>query len=224
MRARFHFLQATIALLPAALAGCADSTNAIIRTAEYAFAKSTNVDNAILDAKFRYLRVTIDGRTTLLALGFLDPHPHGPIEVWYSGQKEALRLQSGRLAGVAGLPVEWRQVFLPPFPKWETLARTGKAHQWERVRDVMPGYRFGIRDALTLVSIPPPARSQLRDLEASDLAWFEERSASGPGDAAALPPARYAVYWIEGQEFVIYGEQCVTREYCFAWQRWPAGR
>ena len=183
-----------------------------------------------LNPNFRYLRVTIAGRVVFLALGNEDADARGPVEVWYSAEKEVLRLQHGRLVGAVGLTTEWRSVSLPELPSWSALARGDQALRWARVRDVMPGYRYGVRDALSLRLVPSPGRSELQGIEAQALAWFEERveagTLAGPSHGAGvagetLPAARYAVDLRDGKESVVYAEQCLAPDLCFTWQRWP---
>ena len=147
----------------------------------------------------------------------VDSSPTGPIEVWYASDGELIRLNNGRLAGNTGLQPEWRNVTLPKFPAWAALASQAQPFRWERVRDVMPGYRYGVRDKLVLSVIPAPSSSGLIGIDPKQLVWFEERMEATTEEP--LPPARYAV---QGDR-VVYGEQCVSRESCFKWQRWPAG-
>jgi hypothetical protein len=213
---------AVLVFVAGALAGCADSTNAVLQTFQQTFVRSPSVEAARLDPAYRYLRVSTGGRVALLALGYIDDHPRGAIEVWYSAQKEVLRLQNGRMVGLTGLSTDWRQVFLPDLPSWSELARTATPFLWARSRDVMPGYRFGVRDALQLRVTPPPQSSELRDFDPQRLTWFEERMAPD-GSPSELPPARYAVQLSGGEEIVVYGEQCVAADLCLSWQRWPAG-
>jgi hypothetical protein len=220
--------------LVAALTACSSSSNAILQTLPYAIGRDSKVANARLNPNFRYLRVTIKGRVVLLALGNVDSHPQGPIEVWYSAEREVLRLQNGRLVGAVGLTTEWRDVLLPELPSWSVATRADQAFRWTRTRDVMPGYRFGVKDALSLRVVPEPKRSALLGLDSQRLTWFEERVESEPvarlsavfGNSRAtdlqLPPARYAVDLQAGRETVVYGEQCLASDLCFTWQRWPA--
>ena len=224
---------AAVLSLIAALSGCSSASNAILQTLPYAYGRNPGVDNARLNPNFRYLRVTIGGRVVLLALGNVDSDPQGPIEVWYSAEREVLQLQNGRLVGATGLTTEWRNVTLPELPSWSATAHDGRAIQWMRVRDVMPGYRFGVKDELSLRAVEAPQRSALQGLDPKGLTWFEERdeTASGArrsgilggsaGVDAILPPARYAVDLRGGQETVVYGEQCLAADLCFTWQRWP---
>jgi hypothetical protein len=226
--------RAAVLLLVATLSGCSASSNAILQTLPYAYRRNPGVDSARLNPNFRYLRVTIGGRVALLALGNVDSHPQGPIEVWYSAEREVLRLQHGRLVGAVGLTTEWRDVSLPELPSWSVAARANQAYLWIRTRDVMPGYRFGVKDALSLRVVSEPKRSALQGLDPQRLTWFEERAESGSvaglsavfGNSSTvdipLPPARYAVDLQGGRETVVYGEQCLAPELCFTWQRWPA--
>jgi len=217
--------RAAVLLLVAALSACAGSTNAVIQSLQYAVQKDTSVARAQLNPSFRYLRATVEGRVILLVLGYVDNHPQGPIQVWYSAQREVLRLQNGRVVGAVGLNAEWREVFLPQLPSWSTLAAGNGDSRWIRIRDVMPGYRFGVHDVLSLHKVPPPSNSAVQDLDARSLVWFEERfepDGSGSVPDGGLPPARYAVAVIDGVEAVVYGEQCLTPSLCFSWQQWPA--
>lgn len=86
----------------------------------------------------------------------------------------------------------------------------------------MPGYRYGVRDTLVLQSISPPSSHALVGVDPARLLWFEERLVSSE-DAEPLPAARYAVEVIGQEEWVIYAEQCLKKDLCFTWQRWPAG-
>jgi group 4 capsule polysaccharide lipoprotein GfcB/YjbF len=210
--------------LVAAIGGCATSTNAIVQTMQSALGRGRGIEDAKLNPDFRYLRVTIGGRVVLLALGYLDKHPQGTIEVWYSAEREVVRLQNGRLVGAAGLATEWRHVVLPEFPDWSVLASGGAPLRWSRTRDVMPGYRYGLRDSLALQIVPPPPASALQGLDPKELTWFEERLADESLPKTALPAARYAVQVAGKEAIVVYGEQCLAPQTCFTWQRWPAGK
>jgi hypothetical protein len=219
-------------LLLLAGTGCSSGTGAIFETMGNVVQRSGAAEHARLDPNFRYLRVTIEGRVALLALGNVEPASPTPVEVWYSAEREVLRFQSGRLVGATGLTTEWRNVKLPEFPAWSVLARYGEPQHWLRTRDVMPGYRFGVLDSLILRPIEPPGRSSIEGLPPRQLAWFEETSEREVRTSGGrpllerdrvknLPPARYAVDLRGGREEVVYGEQCVAADLCFTWQRWP---
>ena len=80
----------------------------------------------------------------------------------------------------------------------------------------MPGYRFHIVESVSLYSVPVPSNSKLVGVPASGLRWYEEAVLGQPD---GLPSARFALR--AGEPRVIYGEQCLSRDLCFAWQTWP---
>ena len=169
-----------------------------------------------LDPRFAYLRFERDKRVVFLALGYVDPHPEGVVEVWYSSAGEVLRLQDGRVVGSTGGETDWLAVSFAGRPGWGEIQGPVS---FVRTRDVQPGYRLGLRETLTLRPIPAPADSRLRDIPAQALSWFEERVTDG---TMALPPSRYGVYLSPSGPRVIYGEHCLSATLCFSWQRWSA--
>lgn len=205
------------------LAGCQSS--GVMQTLQTAVRGAVAPQSSALNPAFAYLRVTTGKRTAFLALGYVEPHLQGPVEVWYSAEREMIRLQHGRLIGAAGTLTEWREVRMPVLPSWRALADRGGVYSWQRTRDVMPGYQFNVVDTLQLRVIAPPLRHQLVGIVPASLTWFEESvtAAAGRGDGA-LPPARYAVEFSGDSERVVYAEQCLSAEFCFSWQRWRAGQ
>jgi len=203
------------------LCGCTSGSQAILDTALSMRGRGSVADSAKLDPRFRYLRVTVAGRVALLALGYIDPHPQGPIEVWYSAQREVIKLQDGRLVGASGLATEWRRVTLAAPPDWLALMASTQPLAWARRRDVMPGYRYGIEDRLSVARITAPEDSRLVGIDAANLLWFEETVAPDAHGDIDLPPARYALDPRAAGEPVVYGEACLAKDLCFAWQRWP---
>lgn len=228
MSALIPFRIAAVLLAIQCLASCAPGVGAILDTATSVIGLRGDASGVQLRPDFRYLRVRIDGRTVFLALGYVDPHPLGAIEVWYSANQEVVRLQNGRMVGANGLKREWLSVVVPPLPSWEALAKRGSPIEWVRVRDAMPGHRFGIRETLRLSPVPAPARSALVGRDPGDLVWFEERVDASPAPASNsmvdqdLPAALYAVDPSAPGVPVIYAEQCLARDLCFSWQRWSA--
>ena len=225
-----------IALLPAAiLAACTGASTGIVQTLQTVWRSDAAAEQAALNPSLRYLRVVSGGRIVLLVLGNVESGAQGPIEVWYSAEREVLRLRNGRVVGAVGLTTEWRSVSMPQLVSWSELARTAAPARWVRTRDVMPGYRYGVRDELLLSLIPAPAKSALQGVDPQRLTWFEERLQSIAGDSVLarranpadppLAPARYAVDLRAAPDIadrVVYGEQCLAAELCFSWQRWPA--
>ena len=222
---KVNYLGAVVFAL--ACAACTSGMDAMVNTAQDAFRGQRDSANTRLNPDYRYLRVAIKGRVVFLALGNEDKHALGPIEVWYSADKEVLRLQNGRIVGATGLTTEWRSVLLNEAPQWSAAIGATQPLRWVRVRDVMPGYRFGVRDQLELRTILPPQNISLQALDPQRLSWFEERVLPSAPDTAilpapdpTLPPARYAVDVQGARPVVVYSEQCLAPELCFAWQRW----
>lgn len=223
-------------LIVSLVCGCSTESEAIFRSFNAAVFQDSAVDSAPLNPNYRYLRVTANGgRIALLVLGYIDKSTDGPVEVWYSGERETLRLRNGRVVSAAGMPTEWRNVILPPLPDWPVLVRSNSPVVWSRLRDVMPGYRMSVRDTVTLQPSRPPRDTELKGVDPSDLAWFEERTGAREGldlewlqgtfvPENALPAARYGISVNAGAATVVYGEQCLDWDFCFAWQRWPAAR
>jgi hypothetical protein len=201
--------------------------NAAVQSARVVAFGGGEQDAAPLDPKFAYLRITRGRHVGLLWRGSMESSATAPIEVYYSGTGEVVRLQNGRVVGALGLTTEWRQVGVAA-PPWDVVAAAGKSAPYLRTRDVMPGYRTGVRDHLVLTVIPPPSRTALRVLDPAALTWFEEveheprfRLPGTPSDT--LPATRYAVDLKSGKEpVVVYAEQCLAADLCFTWQRWSA--
>ena len=178
------------------------------------------------DLRFGYLRVQVGSYPPgLLVLGYVDPHPAGEVEVWYSGNQEALRLQNGRVVGVTGALHDWQSVGLSPVPPNWTELGTQPA-RYERRRDVMPGYRYGVLEAMRVEALPGlPATELLASLpqeKAQTYRWFRESAeplAGQPGNA--LPAAWFAWGRHRGVDTIVYSEQCLAPDFCLKLQRWP---
>lgn len=211
-----------------ALEGCTPGMSAAVDSVRQAVGSGSAVETSKLDPNFAYLRVTRGKHVGLLWRGNVERSPGGPVEVYYSSTGEVVRLRDGRLMGALGLVTEWRYV-ADPAPGWADMVKSREPAAFVRTRDVMPGYRSGVRDELVLRRITPPERTGLRDVDPGSLSWFEEsvRDAGGrsriPGVASdTLPPARYALDLAGEQPIVVYSEQCLALDLCFTWQRWPA--
>lgn len=171
-----------------------------------------------LDPALRYLRVMVADQENLLVLGYVDPSAaNGPVQVWYSRDRNVLRLRDGRLVGASIRDVvDWSGVNFTDLPSWETL---GERAEFVRVRDVNPGYRYGIRDMMHIQRVPAPGDSNLAGISPDSLSWYEERVIGGADDGLM---ARYAVEHAGTPVArAVYGEQCLTREFCLSWQVWP---
>ena len=176
---------------------------------------------------YTYLRVELDGfPPAMMVLGYVDAHPLGPIEVWYSAQGEVIKTQNGRLVGSTGLPLDWAGVrFTAGPPPWAAVAQGGAS--FTRVHDELPSYRFGIVDQVAVMPVPGFNEGSLPFTLPASLPragvvayhWFRESVASGP--SAALPDSWFAVGQYLGQTAVVYSRQCLRPDYCMHLQRWP---
>jgi hypothetical protein len=199
------------------LTGCAASpgSQALVDAFHQIRADGSSHENSShLDPRFKYLRVQVGRREVFMALGYVDSHPEGPVEVWYSGTGEVLRLRDGRLIGATmNMGTDWLSVSFTNLPRWEQV---GEEASFERNRDISPGYQYGIREKMLIQHIPQPKNTQLQLIQPSSLVWYEER-ADGVG---SLPPARYGVSLAGAVPQVVYAEQCLSSDLCFSWQRW----
>lgn len=204
----------------ASLAGCAEQPDSIAATVRALMRQSAGATGtAAVDPAYRWLRAVVDGRVTFLVLGEVDRGEGGMVEVWFSVDREALRLRDGRMAGIVGLSAEWRRADLSAAPDWRALLQAPGEVRWSRVRDVMPGYRLGVRDDLVVRRTAPRARSALAGVAAERLAWFEEVTVASTD--VPLPPAVYALDIGNANPRVVYAEQCISTTLCFSWQAWP---
>ncbi len=187
------------------------------------------VQNAIpeaLDMRYRYLRVEVPGHPPgLLVLGYEDPHPLGPIEVWYSASRETLRTQNGRLIGSSGTLRDWLALqYTPAPPNWTAVPAQG--FNYVRRHDEMPGYRYGVAEQVQLRAVPGLPDLELPTTLPPDKArsyqWFRESAVSlseprGP----ALPDAWFAWGRHRGMQTVVFSRQCLAADFCLTLQRWP---
>ena len=159
-------------------------------------------------------------RSVLMVRGYTEQRANGNVEVWYSSSGEVIRLQNGRIIGTAGLETDWLNVNYVSLPSWQNLAEVSPAI-YSRERDQMPGYRFGIKESITIYRTPTPTNSKMVKIPANKFRWYEEISQSNLHN---LPSARFALQDVDGVMQVAYGEQCLTDNYCLSWQLWPVSQ
>ncbi|MFM9969236.1 MAG: YjbF family lipoprotein [Burkholderiales bacterium] len=177
-----------------------------------------SVDNLNLNPNLRYLRVSVRGRVVLMVLGYVDAHPDGPIDVWYSAEGEVIRLQNGRIVGTAGLETDWRAVRNVSPPVWKDVVGRSTT-VYRRERDEMPGYRFSIKERVSVYPVRVPTNARVVGIPVQNLRWYEEAILD---QKDGLPSARFALQVKDSDVRVIYGEQCLSQILCIAWQTWPA--
>ncbi|MCZ2497710.1 hypothetical protein GN316_13175 [Xylophilus sp. Kf1] len=200
------------------MSGCTTRTSTVVDAVKQVISPPA-ADTAVLNPAFRYLRTTSGKTTALLVLGYTDATPEAGTQVWYSGDKETIRLWRGRLAGTGGLRTDWRSVRFTDVPTWRAALRGSVSYR--RQRDVMPNYTVDIRERVAIVPVAAPAKSSLVNIAPQSLQWFEERTVS-EGQVPPLPVARFAVDLSGTEERVIYSEQCLSADLCLTFQTWPA--
>ncbi len=209
---------APLAVVLSLLAACSTGASAVRTTLSGVVFENDPTANVALNSKLFYERVTLGGHPALLVLGFEDGPAAGKTEVWYSHEREVLRLQGGRLIGTAGMTLNWTAVSFPDgVPAWPT-GDTETSAVFRRRHSAEPGHLTDLDETLQLTSIAPPSNSGLKDLDPAKLRWVEERVLTGVG--RALPPARYGLSRALPSR-VVYGEQCLAGAFCLTWQRWP---
>jgi len=153
-----------------------------------------------------------DGRQTRMALGYTEPPPpplQGQATVWFSADRAMIKLWQGRILASAGWPVDWRAVRLPQLPDWSQLSAEGVIYL--RERDVMPGYRYGLKDNVLLrpMTITAIQRAQLSSAIAAHWHWYEEISLDGQ-----LPTTWFAIDPGQPDQPVLYSRQCFAPGHC----------
>ena len=187
-------------------------------TLSEALGPGKQIDSIKLNPNFGYLRVTVSGRSLLMVLGYKDPDAEGPIHTWYSSEGEVIQIQNGRILSTFGLETDWRNVRNQNLPSWTNLLDSTSV-KFTRQFDEMPGFRFGIVQSMHLYKIPAPKNAQLIGLSPSELIWFEEKVMDS---SLGLPSARYGLRVRDGVAAVVYADQCLSKDFCFTWQTWPA--
>ncbi|WP_210546241.1 YjbF family lipoprotein [Rhodoferax sp. PAMC 29310] len=216
-----------LGVVAVSLLGCAGNSSTLSQVfsavvADQIGASDAAISQATLNPQYQYLRVDMVGRkSALLVLGYVDPHPAGDVEVWYSSVREVIKTQNGRIIGTAGLGVDWRSVrYDPAPPPWASVLVEGA--NYARSRDMMPGYQHAVVDLVQLKPWfgreAPIQGSKLATLpDKSRYHWFSEESKG----QATLPLAWYVVGPYQGRNIVVYSEQCLTASFCLKLTRWP---
>ena len=177
-----------------------------------------SIDKITLNPNLSYLRVTVGGdRAVLMVLGYVEPTPNGPIETWYSSEGEVLKLQNGRVVATKGLAVDWVGTRYSSLHGWAEMVRR-MSSEFSRQTDQMPGYRFGIDETISIASVREPNNSNLVGVSADNLRWYEE---TVRGTSHGLPSARYGLRLTPSGPLLVYGEQCLSNDFCISWQPWP---
>lgn len=208
------------------LAGCASKQSPLAETLHALLFQGASAAAAIAanpSPQYQYLRVEHDGAPpALLVLGYVDPHPRGNIEVWYSARQEVIKVQNGRLVETTGLSTDWTSVtYVGTLPAWGSgFPETAR---YTRLHDEMPGYRYSVEDHLELtpltgvpkIDLPP----SLPPSKARQYQWYREIVTGSRAPNSS--PAWFAWGTHRGVAMVVYSEQCLSVSLCLKLQRWP---
>lgn len=212
MSAPKKFLNASVSAalcFALSISGCSSTSDATWATAKNLLPTWARQLPEPSNPNFQYLRISIEGRSALLVLGEIDQHPLGDIESWYSGQAEVIKLQNGRIVGSAGLTTNWVSVNIEPIDGG-----------YQRTRDVMPGYRFGLKDVFLIrpLSYAPPEARRIKGLteeKLKSLSWVEE----APKNPSALGRTVIGYRQFDQKKEPVSGYQCLDDGLCLGWER-----
>ena len=203
------------------LTACTAGSQAALNTIKLAFGADTSgATSTPVNPDFRYLKVTSYGRPSYMVLGYVEPNN---TEVWYSAKGEVLKTLDGRLRGTVGLEVDWRKVAVQP-PAWQdVLSAPGKVWQFERQRDVMPGYRT-VTETVRLQEVSPAQVHQVLGtsmLQRKDVRWFSETTGNLPSSFYALK-----MHGHDGvaEPQVVFTYQCLKADLCISFLPWSVGQ
>jgi len=227
----FVLRYATAVLAALALGGCASKS--LLSEVSSALIKQQwghdddAIASATLNPAYQYLRVQAVGKpAALLVLGYVDTHPDGDVEVWYSASHEVIKTQNGRIVTTDGLATDWTAVrYSKAPPPWNIQPPPDDTYT--RVRDQMPGYRYNLADhwvqsraadGLPAIDLP----TSLSPALAARYVWIREAQVGTV--TAPLPPAWYALERVDGSYRVVYSYQCLSADLCLNLQRWPLSK
>jgi Group 4 capsule polysaccharide lipoprotein gfcB, YjbF len=210
------FKAASLIFVAALLSACQgiNGINPVIDTGRLLFPSSDFSEH--YQQGFEYLLVDHDGHKAAMALA--SRQSDGPVvhEYWYSGQREMLHLQNGRLHNVVGMTQEVRAQTLTT-PSWQAIAEAtanavgGGALVWSRTRDVQPGYRYGLVEYIISKQIESTKAQQTA--AGQPAVWFEDQVKSKSQDGKEW---LYTELFAVVNNRVVYSQQCVGPALCLS--------
>ena len=158
---------------------------------------------------FEYLEVDFVNKKAWFALGSRELDGPNTHEYWYGSGREMIHLVNGRMFEAYGFTQEIRATSID-FPSWSELTANRRPFVWLRVRDLMPNYRYGLKEFVISQRVQP------NDLEkklitVDDVIWIEEEIKSKSIDG---------LDWIYREKFALYqgkvafSIQCIAKDLC----------
>lgn len=204
--------------LAVSVASCSGGARTAAETIRFAAFPDKRVVEAALNPDFEYLRARVNGRLIFLALGYRETPQGGrdSLDVYFSADGEVLKLRKGRIVSFVGLGKELTKAFPDGIPNW-----SDKPARYRVVLDQRPSYDLGqIRFVEVVPLARPPSDQDLISVPPASLLWFKERLPTGAMKSGFLQTPVYAVISNNGQDEVVYSEQCLEPKLCFSLQRW----
>ncbi len=206
---RSHYLFTGLAFMTLmSMVGCS-GFNPVTDTAAHFIDRNNRSAETKYLPGFEYLEVDWQGRKAAMALGYRLTTGGQLVEHWYSGQGEMIKLVNGRITKVMGMTSEVRNQSTK-IPSWSDLLSNNSPLVWQQNKDVMPGYRYGLKEFVRSRAAQPnlvglPVVNGVTN-------WVIEEVTSKDDRGRA---------WIYEQKFalqngvLIYSEQCVAHDLCF---------
>jgi hypothetical protein len=177
-----------------------------------------------MNPNYAYLRLNSPRGAILMLWGYIDKDElsNQPIDVWYSGDREVIKLQEGRVVATGGLSNDWLAARYQSLPSWSSVVTgpVGSVSRYSRSIDFKNDYKFNQIQTVELSRIEKPKSHYLLGVPLLDVAWFEEKSSS-----SKWQPSVYAVVpnWLQtNQPKVVYTWHCFGVNDCFSLQVWTA--
>jgi len=205
---RFLFLPFVSILL----SGCASSLSGVIDTVADVVYPDRKVSEKLLDPGFQYLRIQVNGRLAFLARGAIDDLKSKPLEVFFSADRETLKLLDGRIVEYSSSGRHIAIQSETPPASWTVESRS-----FALFRESRPEYMVSRHMLSRRLIVGTPKPLNLIGIAPESLTWFEETTeGSAFGNARSI----YAIRRGKNGSEVVYSEQCIAPDLCFTVQLW----
>lgn len=200
---------ASLLLLPA----CTNLWKASIQTMQEPFNKQLDSSQLALDPTLSYLLVEVNGQQALLVMGYQTPKE----QIWFSRDSAIFKTQNGYLSGMQGFAINWEIVNGPDLTKFPNL---GLPTAYSRVRNVMPGYHYEVRESVLVTPLAGAPSEVPKQLASKPWRWFSEKVTSqyGVQKKGYDYPGLIALDVSQTPYQVAYARQCLSPGFCLSWQ------
>lgn len=162
---------------------------------------------------FNYVRVMFNGQVAWLAQGATDVTINAPEQVYYSADSNVFKWSQGRLSEIEHSAFSWREQNTSVL-EWQNILQQPNT-TFTRHLDLVDG-AISIQEQRQIQpSVEPKYHAFVGDT--SRLIWLREYTLN-PVKHRQNFDSWYAFY-AESVE-PIYGQQCISTQYCITWQKW----